>query len=113
MNLKEGYIANWKNYPTDEVKVRVARPGPLGTPKELGKRWTDGKIEWHDFELEYLLHVMTDDKALTMIMEILAMLKAGKTVRLMCYEKKAPCHRFTLKKAIETLFEQKGREVLT
>jgi len=24
--LKEEYIGNWKNYPKDEIKIRVARP---------------------------------------------------------------------------------------
>jgi len=31
----EGYIANWRNYPKDEVKVRVARPSVLVPSQEL------------------------------------------------------------------------------
>jgi len=31
----EGYIANWRNYPQDEVKVRVARPSVLAPSREL------------------------------------------------------------------------------
>jgi len=106
MKLKEGYIAAWKTYPTDEIKVRVARPGALGTPKDLWKLGTTNKISWHDFEIRNLMHVMTDEKAHDKLMEILKLLKEGKTVRLMCYEKNPPCHRFTLKKALEILMEK-------
>lgn len=31
----EGYIANWKSYPKDDVKVRVTRPGVLAPSQEL------------------------------------------------------------------------------
>jgi len=107
--LLEGYIAKWKSYPTDEVKIRVCRPGPLGTPKDLGKLWEDKKIDWDEFELRYLLHVMMNDKARDALAKIVLMLRQGQTVRLICYEKNPPCHRFTLKKAIEILFEQEGK----
>jgi len=110
-NLKTGYIAKWNEYPTDEVKIRVCRPGPLGTPKDLGKLWTDQKITWDEFELRYLLHVMMNKKAHQRLMEILAMLKEGKTVRLMCYEREAPCHRFTLKNMLEVFLDKEGYQI--
>lgn len=105
-NLKEGYIAKWNEYPIDEVKIRVCRPGPLGTPKDLAKLWTDQKITWDEFEMRYLLHVMMNKEARDALAEIVLMLKQGQTVRLLCYEKEPPCHRFTLKMAIEILFEK-------
>lgn len=113
MDLKEGYIGNWKNYPKDEVKVRVARPGPLGVPKDLWKKLEAKKIDFEDYQLAYMLHVVMDTKARLALMDILTMLRCGKTVRLMCYEKEPPCHRFTLKKAIETLFDRALLEKVT
>lgn len=106
MPLKEGYIGNWRNYPTDEIKIRVARPGALGTPKDLGQKWKDKKITWDEFERRYLLHVMMNKKPHEKLMEIVKLLKEGKTVRLMCYEKNPPCHRFTLKNALEIFLKR-------
>ncbi len=101
MPIETGYIAKWKDYPTDEIKIRVARPGPLGVPKKLWKLAKENKISWHEYEIMYLLHVLTDKKASEKLFEIARLLQDGKTVRLICYEKNPPCHRFTLKKALE------------
>lgn len=106
MSVKEGYIGNWKNYPKDEIKVRVARPGPLGVPKDLWKLWEAKKIRWEEYERRYLMHVMTDDRAYAQLKEIMRVLKQGKTIRLMCYERMGPCHRFTLKEALESFLER-------
>lgn len=106
MPVKEGYIAKWNEYPKDEVKIRVARPGPLGVPKDLWQLIKDKKIDFAEYELRYLLHIMMNVKAHQRLIEILAMLKAGKTVRLICYERNPPCHRFTLQKALTILLER-------
>lgn len=106
VKILEGCIVKWKKYPKDEVKVRVARPGPLGVPKDLWWLWKDKKITWEDYESRYLLYVMKNEKAHDALLDILRLLKAGVTVRLMCYEKNPPCHRFTLKNEIESLFEK-------
>lgn len=108
MSVETGYIAKWKEYPTDEVKVRVARPGALGVPKKLWKLAKDKKISWQQYEERYKVHVMTDNKAHAKLMEILKLLKEGKTVRLICYEKEPPCHRFTLKNILEVLLDKEG-----
>jgi len=66
----------------------------------------DKKISWQQYESRYLMHVMTDEKAYAKLTEIMKLLKVGKTVRLMCYEAKPPCHRFTLKEALELFLER-------
>jgi len=104
--ILEGYIAKWNEYPTDEVKVRVARPGPLGVPKKLWQLAKDKKITWEEYEMRYLVHVIMNDKARNKLLEVAQMLKEGKTVRLMCYEKNPPCHRFTLKNVLEILLDK-------
>lgn len=106
MPIETGYIAKWNEYPKDEVKVRIARPSPLGVPYDLWKLAKEGKISWQQYEERYTAHVMTDDKAHAKLMEILTILKEGKTVRLICYEKEWPCHRFTLKEALELFMEK-------
>lgn len=99
--IETGYIAKWKTYPTNETKIRVCRPGPLGTPKELQEAAQSGKITWESFEIRYLTHIIMKDESLEALKNIARLVTAGQNVRLMCYEKEAPCHRFTLKRALD------------
>lgn len=99
MEIRTGYIAKWKCYPTDEVKVRVAKPSFLGPSIELLKDWKDGKISWTEYERRYV-EEMKNPKAIEKIREIVRIAEA-KPIRLMCYEKNPPCHRFILKEIIE------------
>lgn len=101
MSLREGYIAKWKQYPTDEVKIRVARPSVLSPSKHLLQMYKNGEINWESYEFEYLTHLLLNEKAVDELMRILKLLKRGVNVRLLCYEKKSPCHRFILKRTIE------------
>ena len=93
--LKEGYIARWKKYPKDEVKVRVARPSVLAPSKELLKDWKEGKIDWAEYERRFRKEILGNPKALAKLKEI-KKLAEEKDVRLLCYEKNPPCHRFIL-----------------
>ena len=93
--LKEGYIGKWKKYPKDEVKVRVARPSVLAPSKELLKDFKEGKIGWAEYEKRFRNEVLNNPKAMARLREI-KKLAEEKDVRLMCYEKNSPCHRFIL-----------------
>jgi len=113
--LREGYIAKWREYPEDEVKIRVARPSVLAPSKELLKEVMDYKKSWQsaglglselearknalvnvNYEERFRKEILASPYALLKIGVIINKLKAGKNVRLICYEKNPPCHRFIL-----------------
>lgn len=101
-HLKEGYIAKWNNYPESDIKIRVARPSILAPSKELLEDWKEGKITWKEYERRLREEIFSNPKAVDRLKEI-KKLVATKDVRLMCYEKNPPCHRFTLITMIEEM----------
>lgn len=102
MVLKEGYIGNWKSYPKDEIKIRVARPSVLAPSKELLRDWKEGKISWAEYERRFRAEIMSNPKAMEKLRDI-KRLAEKKDVRLMCYEKNPPCHRFILMEMIKEI----------
>jgi len=62
--LKEGYIAKWKKYPKDEVKIRFARPSVLAPSNELLKDFKEGRIK------EYLRRVLAEKADLKVEAEV-------------------------------------------
>jgi len=104
----EGYIANWRNYPEDEVKVRVARLSVLAPSQELlsefnrlKKRYGRERAwELSGYEERYKREILSDPKAMAKLREIKELART-RNVRLICYEKNPPCHRFILMKLIE------------
>lgn len=104
MALKEGYIAKWKEYPRDEIKIRVARPSVLAPSEELLRDWKEGRITWEEYERRFREEILSNPKAVEKLKEIKRLLDEGKDVRLMCYEKNPPCHRFILIELINSLF---------
>lgn len=95
MTLLEGYIAKWNKYPTDEVKIRVARPSPLSPSKNLLKDYKEGKITWPQYTTRFINEILSNPRALMKLDEIKELIK-NQDVRLLCYEKNPPCHRFIL-----------------
>lgn len=93
--LKEGYIAKWNEYPGDEMKVRVARPSVLAPSKGLLKDWKEGRIDWAEYERRFREEILRKPKAVEKLREVKELAKT-KDVRLICYEKNPPCHRFIL-----------------
>lgn len=100
--LKEGYIAKRNEYPDDEIKVRVARPSVLAPSKELLKDWKDGRIDWTEYERRFREEILNNPKAMAKLREI-KRLAETEDVRLICYEKNPPCHRFILIELANTL----------
>lgn len=115
--LKEGYIAKWKEYPKDEIKIRVARPSILGPSSKLLADFMERKKFWEskglselearkkagidvDYENRFRKEILSNPKAVEKLREI-KRLAETKDVRLICYEKKPPCHRFILMELIE------------
>jgi len=117
--LREGYIAKWRKYPKDEVKIRVARPSVLAPSKKLLgdfkaaeregkesglKKLEARKLAWDkaDYERRFRAEILSNPKALAKLKEIKELAKE-KDVRLICYERKPPCHRFILMDLINSL----------
>ena len=117
--LKEGYIGKWKKYPKDEIKVRVARPSILAPSRELLGDFMERKKYWMgrelselearkeawaetEYEKRFREEMLANPKALEKLREI-KKLAETKDVRLICYEKNPPCHRFILIDLINSL----------
>ena len=93
--LLEGYIALWNRYPKDELKVRVARPSHLSPSKELLHDWKEGLITWEEYENRFRKEILSTPEAM-MKLKTIRIAARHSDVRLICYEKNPPCHRFIL-----------------
>lgn len=98
--LLEGYLANLKKYPKDEIKIYVTRTaGSILAPSwELLNDFKSGKIDWVRYERRYI-NEMANPKAIRTMLKIKS-LSEKTNVRLICYEKNPPCHRFILLRMI-------------
>lgn len=93
--IVEGYIAVWNKYPPDEIKIRVARPSVLGPSKALFEDMKAGRITLAQFEERFVEEIESNPQAQEKLDEIQKLAKK-QVVRLLCYEKNPPCHRFIL-----------------
>jgi len=99
--LREGYIAKWKEYPKDEVKIRVCRPSHLAPSRQLLDRYKRGLLTFFQYENVYRKEIEKSPFAQIAIWQIIRDLLAGRNVRLICYEKAPPCHRFILMQIVK------------
>ena len=110
--IETGYFAKIKDYPeTDElicvsykypwfVKKGKMRHLPRVAPEpKLLYEWKNGEITWEKYIQVYKTFLEYDYGALSEI-EFLRLRSKDKTVRLMCWEKEPPCHRFILRDVI-------------
>lgn len=100
--LKEGYLAKMKNYPEDEEKILVMRDrgnNELAPSKELLRDWKQDKITWEEY-VERFVREMNHPESIKRMKEINKMSKE-RDVRLICFEKNPPCHRFILMELIK------------
>lgn len=93
--ITQGYIAKWNQYPEEEIKIRVTRPSILAPSKELLEDYKKEKINWTQYQTRYVEEITGKPEAIKKIKEIIELGKEN-TVRLICYEKEYPCHRFIL-----------------
>lgn len=118
--LREGYIAKWKTYPEDEIKIRVVRPHALAPSRNLLRSFMIVKkrqmsigfselearrFAWDaiSYEDRFQTEILSNKNATFMLGYIMGLVDSGQNVRLICYEKNPPCHRFVLIKMIEEL----------
>lgn len=95
--MLEGYLAKYKDYPKDEVKVVVTRSsGSILSPSwDLLWNIKDDRITWEEYERRFREEIMNNSEAMKKLKWIKRISK-DKDVRLICYEKNYPCHRFIL-----------------
>lgn len=110
-NLQDGYLAKFDKYPDNEEKILVMRgrgndelapsKGLLDDYKKLekkcGNRWEAWKRSHYESRFKEKVREKESRKR---IKEIAQKVASGKNVRLICYEKGPPCHRFILKELI-------------
>ena len=101
--LKEGYLAKKRSYPEDEIHVVVTATAKsiLAPSWELVNDYKAGKITWS----EYIKRYVKEMDNVEALMEMIRIRKLAETedVRLICYEKNYPCHRFILMVLIYTI----------
>lgn len=95
--LTEGYLANLGNYPKDEIKIVVTRTAKsvLSPSWQLLNDYKTKKITWQQYEERFKNEILSEPKAIAKIRQIKELAKT-RNIRLICYEKNYPCHRFIL-----------------
>lgn len=95
--LLEGYLAQLKSYPEDECKIFVTRTAHsiLAPSRELFEDYKNGKIGWEEYEKRFRKEMYANPQVIDYLKR-LGLFAKTYNVRLICYEKKYPCHRFIL-----------------
>ena len=109
MTLLEGYIAKWHKYPKNELKIRVARPHVLSPSSPLLSDYKNGFITWEDYDKRFRAEILSHLDSLHELRRI-ATISKHEDVRLLCYEKNPPCHRFILMELIAEICELSDKE---
>lgn len=118
--ITEGYFAKVKDYPETDWLICIARKYPwfvkkdkmshfpsLAPSQELLDDYKSGFTDWGLYGAVYRKEIATSEQARRDIAWIGIKDCQGETVRLMCWEKKPPCHRFILLDIIEKLGEMR------
>jgi uncharacterized protein YeaO (DUF488 family) len=105
--LKESYVANLKNLPSDSIKVLVSRYCPryikreafhlwakeLAPSKELLTAYKRGEIDWFEYERRFREEFSNSPEAKAILQALIEIAKE-RDVFLICYEKSPErCHR--------------------
>jgi len=114
--ITEGYFGNLKNYPETDWFICISRKWPwfvkkdrmshflsLAPSQELLDDYKSGICNWEIYENVYRQEIESSDAAMHDIAWIGIKDCQGETVRLMCWEKNPPCHRFILLDIIQSL----------
>lgn len=107
--IAEGYFGQIKNYPETDWLICVARKYPwfvkrnvmghlpsLAPSKELLADWKAGNIDWDTYDSRFRLEIGEAGQSISDLAYVGIKHEQGETVRLMCWEKNPPCHRFIL-----------------
>jgi len=104
--LKEGYLAKKKTYPKDEIQIIVTATAKsvLAPSWDLLNDYKAGKVDCDGYIRRFTVEMMTNPEAIKEMRRIKELVKT-KNVRLICYEKEYPCHRYILIELINELIE--------
>lgn len=103
--VRTGYLAeerkkSFDGYPEGEVQVYVM--GGVFSPSDsLLEKWSDGDISWQQYRSMYIDEIKSDGDAVRKVDRLAKTVVRGNDVRLICFEKKPPCHRFIVKELVE------------
>ena len=105
--LKEGYLAKKKTYPKGEIHIVVTATAKsiLAPSWDLLNDYKDGKVDWDEYVRRFTVEMMTNPEAIQVMRRIKELAKT-KDIRLICYEKQYPCHRYILIYLINELIER-------
>jgi len=100
--LLEGYLAKKITYPKHEIHIVVTATAKsvLAPSWDLLDDWKNKKINWEEYTKRFIMEIITNPEAIKEMKHIKELAKI-KDVRLICYEKQYPCHRFILIHLIE------------
>ncbi len=106
--LEMGYFAVIDNYPHPEWKACVSLKYPwfdgrdkmfnypeLAPSKKLISDWREDIIDWEESEMHYRAEITSNEESLSAL-HYLIYLSYHTVVRVMCWEKNPPCHRFII-----------------
>ncbi len=113
-SLELGYLAKYNDYPDDEDKILVMRGrgnDELAPSKELLNDYKNDDISWHEYVKRFYKE-MERQESKDRIQKIAERVNEGEKIRLICYEKNYPCHRFLLNHLIRLYidFSKEARE---
>ena len=114
--ITEGYFGNLKNYPKTDWLICISRRWPwfvkknkmshlqsLAPSQDLLDDYKTGALDWEIYEKRYRAEIESREQARKDIAWIGIKDCQGETIRLMCWEKTPPCHRFILLDIIQSL----------
>jgi uncharacterized protein YeaO (DUF488 family) len=115
--LETGYFAKVDSYGFHDWKACVSRKFPwfvkrwklfhypdLAPSEELLKDWKEEKITWEEYETRYRNEITSNENSMEQL-HYLIYISQYTVVRLMCWEKEAPCHRFILEDMMREYFD--------
>lgn len=101
--IKTGYLAKYNEYPDHEEKILVMRGrgnDELAPSKKTLDLYKNGEINWIEYKLRFGINRLQSQETLDRLEEIKNKVIEGLDVRLICYEKEPPCHRFILQEEV-------------
>lgn len=121
--IVEGYFGNLKNYPETDWFICVSRKWPwfvkknkmdhflsLAPSQELLDDYKTGMLDWEVYEKRFREEITSSSQAEENLAWIETLDGHEETVRLLCWEKNPPCHRFILLDILSA-FSSKGELV--
>jgi uncharacterized protein YeaO (DUF488 family) len=124
MSLKTKSIYDEK-VKSDGVRILVTRFYPRGIKRThfdlwfrnaspeaaLLKKYKTGALNWREFSKRFKEQLRASLESKKAVQDLIELLREGKTVTLLCYEREGQnCHRYLLKSAIGTAIKKRDKK---